>query len=79
MKLKQYIFTIIGFSLLQFIIVASAWVLWNLVVPGVTGWTKINLLQIIILYALFNLFRFNWIKAFIDNNLHSKIERNGKQ
>jgi hypothetical protein len=74
MKLNQYIGVAIGWTSIQLIILTAANILWNLVMP-VINIPKVNFLQIISLYALFNLFKFNWVKSYNDNNLNSKIEK----
>jgi hypothetical protein len=74
MKSKQFIGVLIAWIALQLLILAAAMILWNFVMPSISV-PKVNLLQIILLYALFNLFRFNWIKSFTDNNLDKKIKK----
>jgi hypothetical protein len=76
MKIKEYIQVLIGWSILQLIILTAAYLLWNRIIPGITNWPKLSFLQIVALYALYNLFKFNWVKSFKDNNLGLKIKKN---
>jgi hypothetical protein len=76
MKIQQYIGLAMGWAIIQLIILSAVWLLWNLIVPGITNWSHAEFFQIVCVYALYKLFTFDWIKIFNDNNLGSKIEKN---
>lgn len=67
LKLKDIISTLIGWSIIQGVILSGSMILWNWVMPSVNV-PKINFLQIIILYILYKLFCYDWVEQYNKNS-----------
>lgn len=74
---KEIITTLIGWTFVQGVLLLGSLLLWNWVMPSINI-PKINFLQITILYCLYKLFCFDWIKQYNDQNLNSKSDKNNE-
>lgn len=74
---KEIISVLIGWTIVQAVILTGSLILFNLVMPSLNV-PKINFLQIVILYILYKLFSFDWIKQYNDQNLNSKSDKNNE-
>jgi len=78
LKLKDIISTLIGWSIIQGVILSGSMILWNIVMPSVNV-PKINFLQITILYVLYKLFCYDWVEQYSKNaNSQANKEPDGK-
>lgn len=78
MKPKNIIYTLLGWAIVQGVILAGSMLLWNFVMPSLNI-PKINFLQITILYVLYKLFCYDWVEQYSKNaNSQANKEPDGK-
>jgi len=54
---------LLGYCVVLIVIIGGATLLWNWIIPSLGG-PYITIWQTVLLYALFNLYRFNWLETF---------------
>lgn len=65
-SIKSQLVLIVSLLVLLLVVFTATMFIWNLTMPVIFGLPKISLIDTAIIYVLINLFRFNYVRAYIN-------------